>query len=78
MPARFSAIKWVLEHRYGCTVTHANTGSHFIVTRPDWQRPYPVTAHNGLKSQIGDDYIRGLARLLKVSFREMMDVIREC
>ncbi|MDP3767843.1 MAG: hypothetical protein Q8S13_07495 [Dehalococcoidia bacterium] len=35
-------------------------GSHWKVTRLKDGKSYPIVAHNGTKSEIGKNYIRGL------------------
>lgn len=65
MPARFSAIKRAVE-ALGYSVEPPNGGSHWKVRTKSGC--YPIPAHNGLKEEIPDVYIRGLCRFIKVDF----------
>jgi hypothetical protein len=58
MPARLREIVAVLK-QLGIVVEEPKKGSHFMVRR-EGVRPYPLSGHNGLKSEISDKYIRGL------------------
>jgi hypothetical protein len=58
MPARLRDIVGALK-RLGLEVDEPRKGSHFMVRR-EGSRPYPLSAHNGLRSEIADKYVRGL------------------
>jgi hypothetical protein len=58
MPARLRDLVRVLES-LGITVEEPKKGSHFMLRR-EGSRPYPLSGHNGLKSEITDKYIKGL------------------
>ena len=59
MPARLSALIRALEIM-GVEVVRPNGGSHWKAKKDG--KTYPIAAHNGEKSQIGDEYLRGLSR----------------
>jgi hypothetical protein len=60
VPARLRDIRRVLGE-YGVTVEEPSSGSHWLLRRAG-SRPYPVPAHRGLNSEIGDQYINALCR----------------
>ncbi len=74
MPARLRTIAaaaakfgWELDHKGG---TH------------NWRlikdgTTYPIPAHNGLKSEIGDVYIRGFCRTANLNREDFLRVMRE-
>lgn len=64
MPARLRDIRRALESM-GCAIEAPNGGSHWKATRPGLPC-YPIPAHNGVRSEIGDTYIRGLCRALQL------------
>lgn len=52
--------------QYGCQLVSAGGGKHnwrFVKTG---KRPYTVPAHNGLKTEISWNYIRGLCRNMQI------------
>lgn len=59
MPARLLALKRVLEFM-GAEVHRPNSGSHWKAVYQG--KTYPIPAHNGEKTEIGDVYIRGVCR----------------
>jgi hypothetical protein len=68
VPAKFSAIKREVL-AMGLTVEPPRGGgSHWKVRGRNGS--YPIPAHNGLKGEIPDQYIRGLCRFLGVDFEE--------
>jgi hypothetical protein len=58
MPAWLRSIVLALKE-LGLVVDEPKKGSHYMVRR-EGARPYPLSAHNGLKSEITDKYIKGL------------------
>lgn len=46
---------------YGVTLEPRGRGKHYKLSR-DGARCYTITAHNGLKSEISDHYIRGACK----------------
>lgn len=60
MPARLSAIKQALVLVGASLEPPKGGGSHWKASGPGWS--YPIPAHNGEKTEIGDAYIRGLCR----------------
>jgi hypothetical protein len=66
MPARLRDIISALK-ALGITVDEPKKGSHFMVRR-EGARPYPLSAHNGTKSEITDKYIRGLCTHFGLDF----------
>lgn len=60
MPARLRDIRRAAE-LFGISVTEPNSGSHWLLRRQG-VRVYTVPAHNGLRSEISDVYIRALCR----------------
>jgi|HubBroStandDraft_6_1064221.scaffolds.fasta_scaffold1437747_2 hypothetical protein len=60
MPARLRDLVATLR-TMGVEVETPKSGSHFVARKPGC-RPYPIPAHNGLKSEIEDKYIRALCR----------------
>lgn len=59
MPARLRDLKRALE-RFGCIVEQPSSGSHWKAILDG--KTYPIPAHNGLKEEIADHYIRGVCR----------------
>ena len=70
MPERLRTLKKRAK-KFGATLEEPSSGSHYKFRSKD-RRAYPVSAHNGLKSEIPDVYIRGLARFLGVSVDELL------
>jgi hypothetical protein len=68
MPARPRDIKRALEAR-GVRVDEPTKGSHWKAVGSGG-KVYPVPAHNGLKTEIGDEYIRGICRAFGFDFAE--------
>ena len=46
---------------FSIRIEKPSTGSHWKAVRAG-SRPYPIPAHNGIRSEISDLYIRGLCR----------------
>ncbi len=60
MPARLRDVIRVAES-LGCEVRRPRSGSHWRFLRPGC-RTYPISAHNGLRSEVPDAYILALCR----------------
>lgn len=69
MPAKLSDIKRAVVALGHALEAPRAGGSHWKV-RGRGGGCYPIPAHNGLKEQIPDPYIRGLCRFLGVEFEE--------
>ncbi len=71
MPARLKAIARALKESVpGSEVQRPKKGSsHWKAIGPDG-KTYPIPAHNGLKTEIGDAYIRGLCTAFGLSIEE--------
>jgi predicted RNA binding protein YcfA (HicA-like mRNA interferase family) len=71
MPARLRALCEALKH-YGIQGVTRTKGSHHIFHNPSGKgRPYPIPAHNGLRTEIPDEYIRGLCRAFGIDYEEL-------
>jgi len=68
VPARLSNIKRVLE-AMGATIEEPSSGSHWKV-RMDGMPMYPIPAHNGLRSEISDGYIKRMCSNFKIDYEE--------
>lgn len=68
MPARLRDLKRALAAK-GVELEQPSSGSHWHFVRGT--TAYPVPAHNGLKSEIGNEYIRGLCHAFAINFREL-------
>lgn len=55
MPARLSRVKAVFA-ALGVHLEEPTSGSHWKLN--DGRKTYPIPAHNGLKSEVSDLYIR--------------------
>jgi hypothetical protein len=49
---------------YGIEVEEPASGSHYKAKKDG--KAYPITAHNGERTEIPDEYIRGLCRCFNV------------
>jgi hypothetical protein len=67
MPARLRDLRRALAH-FGVTVSPG--GKHFKAER-DPDPSYPIPASNGDKTEIGDEYIRGLCRNFEIELAEL-------
>jgi predicted RNA binding protein YcfA (HicA-like mRNA interferase family) len=72
MPARYWAVRRALrtlgiQERQG-------KGSH-VVLRDQRGRTYPVTLHNGEKSELTDVYIRGICRAFGLDYEEFKKLL---
>lgn len=72
MGKRFRTLKKALES-LGCTVEKPNSSSHWKVRKGSLM--YVIPAHNGLKSEISDAYVRGVCRALKLDEAEFFALI---
>ena len=61
MPARFGDIARAVR-AFGATVDDPSSGAHFKICKDG--RVFPITAHNAMRSEISDIYIRALCRFL--------------
>ena len=69
MPAKWGDLKSWAEKR-GATVTQG-ASSHCKMTFPDgWV--YPISAHNGLKSEVTDTYLRKVAKHFGMTLAELL------
>ena len=68
MPARLRDLRRALE-ALGVTVTEPSSGSHWRAAKDG--RTYPIPAHNGPKTEIGDEYLRGVCRAFSVDIEEL-------
>lgn len=69
MPVRFGDLKrWV--EKQGATVEKPTSGSHWKIHFADGS-VFPVAAHNGLKSEIKDGYLRDIAGLFGLTLDEL-------
>ena len=58
--ARLNRVAKAVES-LGCSVTKPKRGSHWKVSK-EGHRPYTLPASNGKRTDIDDNYIRGLCR----------------
>lgn len=70
MPARLRRIIAVAE-QYGVTVEPPKGGSHWKAKKPGF-RTYPIPAHRGDETMIGDVYIRGSRRNFAIDRDEFL------
>ncbi len=68
MPARLRDIIRALDG-LGIRVRNPKRGSHFLAY-DDAGRNYPLSAHNGEKTEISDKYIKGLCRTFEIELDE--------
>jgi len=68
MPAKLRDIVRALEAMGGTVEPSKGGSSHWKATRNG--TVYPLAAHNGLKSEISDLYIKGLCRCFGLDERE--------
>ncbi|WP_242335322.1 hypothetical protein [Anaeromyxobacter sp. SG66] len=73
MPARLNDIKRALA-ALAIAVEEPNKGSHYKAIRADG-RKYTIPAHNGGKTMIGDEYIRGLCRFLEIDIQRFKGLL---
>lgn len=68
MPARLKDIASALKD-FNIRVERPTKGSHWKAIGPDGTM-YPIPAHNGEKTEIGDAYIDGLCRAFGLDKRK--------
>jgi len=69
VPARFRRIIAAAEH-FGISFSPpTGGGAHWKATKAGF-RSYPIPAHNGDRTQIGDQYIRGFCRNFGIDLSE--------
>lgn len=73
MPARLRDIVRALA-ALGIAVEKPNRGSHFKAVNAAG-RKYSIPAHNGEKTEISDDYVRGLCRFLGIDPQQLKDLL---
>jgi len=73
MPARLRDIARALG-KLGCRLEKPKTGSHWKTYAPDGKM-YPLPAHNGEKTEISDNYIKGLCRALGIDEAELRKLL---
>ena len=69
MPARFREVVLALK---GCGVlalVRKGKGSH-VILHDGGSKAYPVSLHNGEKTELSDVYIRGICRAFGIDFAE--------
>ena len=71
MPKRLGDLSRVL-NRLGLRVEQPSNGSHWKVYRRDG-RMYPIPAHNGLRSEISEKYLKKLADFCGVERSDLDD-----
>lgn len=69
MPARLAKLRKALR-AFGCDVEQPRRGSHWRAYNADRSLMYPIPAHNGLKSEIPDIYIRGVCNTFALDLEE--------
>jgi hypothetical protein len=74
MPARLGDIARASKHLDLGVALRKGKGSHFVFERPGY-RCYPVPAGNGEKTEIGDQYIRGLCRALGLDEQQLRKLL---
>lgn len=58
--------------KFGIAIEEPKSGSHWKATKG--QELYPIPAHNGLKSEIDDVYVRGLCRAFGIDVAELKEL----
>lgn len=75
MPARLRDLLAALQD-FGIDHEMPKKGSHWKLRRAG-SRPYPLTAHNGLRSEIPDEYIQGACRHFGIERELLLKRLRE-
>lgn len=70
MPARLAEVARWLERR-GATLEKPKSGSHWKVLLPDGS-VFPLPAHNALKSEISDVYLKRLAQAFGTTLNDLL------
>jgi hypothetical protein len=69
MPVRFRDLKRALA-AFGVEVRDSpGGGSHYHAVKDG--RTFPITAHNGLKSELPDGYVRGVCATFGIDPKEL-------
>jgi hypothetical protein len=68
LPTRFRDLVRVLAD-YNVDVVAPTSGSHWKAVRDG--RSYPIPAHNGLRAEIPDLYIRGVCHCYGLDYAEL-------
>ena len=68
MPARARAVLRAVK-KIGGSYEKPKSGSHWHVCFEN--RVYPIPLHNGMRSEIPDVYLRGLARFLGITVADL-------
>lgn len=63
MPERLGKLAKRLK-KFGVILESPTSGSHFKFVKGP--KKYPISAHNGLKSEISDVYVRGVCRCFDI------------
>lgn len=58
----------------GVTIEEPSSGSHYKAVMKG-RRPYPLPCHNGEKSVLGDDYLRGFCRAFGLDLDELKKLL---
>lgn len=74
MPARLTDIRDALR-TFGGDIEDSG-GPHPFKATLQGKRPYPIKAHNGWKTMIGDEYVRGLCRSFEIDKDAFWKLIR--
>lgn len=67
MPARFREVVQALKLCGVEVVTRKGKGSH-VILRNAWGNTYPVSLHNGDKTELSDVYLRGICRKFSLDY----------
>jgi hypothetical protein len=73
MPARLSDLRRALIV-FGVETVEPSRGSHWKLTKGGFGK-YPVPAHNGLKSEVADVYIKGLCEHFGIDRSELLKAL---
>jgi predicted RNA binding protein YcfA (HicA-like mRNA interferase family) len=68
VPVSFRDLKRAIE-AFGCTVEEPSKGSHWKIR--NCGKAYTIPAHNGLKTELSDVYVKGVCRALGLSYDEL-------
>lgn len=74
MPARLRDVARVARG-FGVSVVDGGTKHNWRALR-DGCRPYTIPAHNGLHTEISDQYIRGLCRAFGIDWDTFLKELR--
>jgi arsenate reductase-like glutaredoxin family protein len=70
MPARLGKLAAWLE-RHGVTIEKPGAGSHWKARFQDGSM-YPIPAHNALRTEISDKYLKAIAKLMGTTLAELL------